>query len=669
MKDLQAHALKQEEASAAWTKSSTNMAWNFGSRMTTVEISQTALKREVSSLRQDTSEIKSMMVEIYQAFRDQSSSAPSGSVTPTLALTHIPAYFERENATNTATKEPPFHTDGETEDPKMAITISSIQPTKVLPSQAQPITTIITHPESSQAASSIDKGKGIATETGEDPSKKLVPASTIIRLDPDEPVKVKFIINGRMVYLTEQEIQEYRDKEEKMKKAAKEAKLLTKSNPEVIKVVREEAKKLRINPKEVVSTKAGEKFKKALDAEHEVLKREHSKKVKRITNLNKRRAEEYMWTMTNRIKPEPIIDIKIYPNTKPVVVSVFQNNNKRNFDVQNPFKYTDFGINELDELGLVIQKKKNSIVKDPMTSLCKRYERLKKIPEEPGIQYALPAPAFQRWDDIHKVRVDSLVSYLVMASMVKTEENARFSLKLRKLITDYPDQQKLKSKKMIGSCNRINEVLFVITSGDDEQALQRAKNLFHSAFADMEKSGCKEINLISLADTFKLQGNKAVESKLYPEAIELYTVAIALRGDNAIYHCNRAAAYTRFNQDAEAIIDCQNAIAIDPKYIKAYSASVKEHDEARIDLRFKKMNKSQTISNANRPKIDGDMQYFVDIHDYQRSFMIVYDNAFLELYILPKRDNVSKSSAGEASTAAAPKTRPERSSHAMGTLV
>ena len=34
-------------------------------------------------------------------------------------------------------------------------------------------------------------------------------------------------------------------------------------------------------------------------------------------------------------------------------------------------------------------------------------------------------------------------------------------------------------------------------------------------------------------------GNKAMELELYPDAIELYTVAIALRGDNAIYYCNR----------------------------------------------------------------------------------------------------------------------------------
>nr|GEV30729.1 hypothetical protein [Tanacetum cinerariifolium] len=109
--DLKAHALKQEEASAAWTKSSTNMAWNLGSRMIVVEISQTTLKREVSSLRQDTSEIKSIMTEIYQAFKGQPSLAPSCSVTPTLALTHIPSNVEGENATNTTTKEPPSYTD------------------------------------------------------------------------------------------------------------------------------------------------------------------------------------------------------------------------------------------------------------------------------------------------------------------------------------------------------------------------------------------------------------------------------------------------------------------------------------------------------------------------------------------------------------------------------
>ncbi|GJT81314.1 hypothetical protein Tco_1055656 [Tanacetum coccineum] len=314
------------------------------------------------------------------------------SLTPTLALTHIPANVEGTNGTHTTTEETPSHTEGETGDTTMAIPKSSIHPTEVQPTHDQPITSVISYPESSHATPRIDKGKGIATESDEDPSKRVVPASTIIRPGLHEPVR-------------------------KMKKDSEEAKLLDMSRPEVIKVVQEEAENIRLDLRKIISAKA------------------------------------------------------------------------------------DFGITELDELGLIIQKKKNSVVKDLVTSLSKRYEILKKFPEELGIQSTLPAPvpeqassqssgrrrnhmelkpqvkvprlkcnrrlpkgvpffnhmvikepeygiffidvfgdqAFQRWDDIHKVGVDSFVSYLVMASMVKTEENAILSLKLRKMIADHPD--------------------------------------------------------------------------------------------------------------------------------------------------------------------------------------------------------------------------------------
>ncbi|GKE12601.1 hypothetical protein Tco_1416152, partial [Tanacetum coccineum] len=36
----------------------------------------------------------------------------------------------------------------------------------------------------------------------------------------------------------------------------------------------------------------------------------------------------------------------------------------------------------------------------------------------------------------------------VAALMVKYTENARFSMKLRKLITEHPDQEKIKSNKV-----------------------------------------------------------------------------------------------------------------------------------------------------------------------------------------------------------------------------
>nr|GEV41472.1 hypothetical protein [Tanacetum cinerariifolium] len=432
VKDLQAHALKQEGVSVSWTKTSTKMAWNLGLRMTAIEISQSALKHEVFFLRQDTSKINSMMTEIYQAFKGQPSLAPSRSVTSTLALTNILANLEMENATNTATEKPPSHTEGETEDPKWQFKYHQSNLLK------------------------IDKGKGIATESDEDPSKKLVPTS-IVHPDPYKEVKVPYMINGNMCYLTNTEMQAYLDKEKKLRKAVEEARLLDISKPKVNKVVQEEAEKIGLDPNKITSDKA---------------------------EVNKKRAEQYMWTMTNTIKHEPITDVKIHPNIKPVVLSVYRNNDKRNFDVHQPFKFIDFRITELDKLGAIIQKKKNFIVKYLMTS--KRYERLKKFPVKLGIQSVVPEQAssqtserkmkhmelepevkvlglecnrifledvpfansmvikepeygifftdvfgdqaFQRWNDIHKVGVDSLVSYLVMVSMVKIEENARFSL-------------------------------------------------------------------------------------------------------------------------------------------------------------------------------------------------------------------------------------------------
>ncbi|GJU85872.1 hypothetical protein Tco_1293418 [Tanacetum coccineum] len=410
--DKLAHALKQDEKLAAWGKSSTNMAWNLGSRL------------------------------LGQS---------SGSVTPTLALTHIPANVEGENDTNTATEDPPSHTKGETDANKQ--------------------------------------------EKSEEPRH-----STDANIEFIGPSNHKNKANARM------------DKEEQIKKAKEEARLFSISKPEVIKVVREEAKKLGIHLKEVITTKAGEKFKKAQDAEHEVLKRQHTEKVRKSLELRKHKFENYMWTISSRLKPETITDIKIHLKTKPIVITVFRGIDDRNFDVHKPFAFGEFGISELDKLGEIIPKKKNAVVQDLMNSLSQRYERIRKMPEELGIKLALSAPtsapeqasskssrkkrkhmelepeikipglecnralpenvpffnnmvieepehgifftdefgdqAFQRGSDIDKVGMEALVSYLVAASMVKLPENARFNMKLKKLIVEHPDQEKLKSKKV-----------------------------------------------------------------------------------------------------------------------------------------------------------------------------------------------------------------------------
>ncbi|GAB4844180.1 hypothetical protein Ancab_037546 [Ancistrocladus abbreviatus] len=109
-------------------------------------------------------------------------------------------------------------------------------------------------------------------------------------------------------------------------------------------------------------------------------------------------------------------------------------------------------------------------------------------------------------------------------------------------------------------------------NGDDENALlDRATSLFHDAVKEMESSGCKMFDPTSLAESLKTLGNKAMQSKLYSDAIERYTCAVALNENNAVFYCNRAAAYTQIHKYNEAIRDCRKAIEIDPNYSKAYS--------------------------------------------------------------------------------------------------
>lgn len=73
------------------------------------------------------------------------------------------------------------------------------------------------------------------------------------------------------------------------------------------------------------------------------------------------------------------------------------------------------------------------------------------------------------------------------------------------------------------------------------------------------------------AESIKVQGNRKVAERNYPEAIKLYTEAIELDGQNAVYYSNRAAAYSQQGDHEKAVEDAQKAVEIDPKYSKAYS--------------------------------------------------------------------------------------------------
>uniref|UniRef100_A0A8C6V8D7 Small glutamine rich tetratricopeptide repeat co-chaperone alpha n=1 Tax=Naja naja TaxID=35670 RepID=A0A8C6V8D7_NAJNA len=72
------------------------------------------------------------------------------------------------------------------------------------------------------------------------------------------------------------------------------------------------------------------------------------------------------------------------------------------------------------------------------------------------------------------------------------------------------------------------------------------------------------------AERLKTEGNEQMKVENFKNAVSFYGKAIELNPSNAVYYCNRAAAYSKLGNYAGAVRDCERAISIDPKYSKAY---------------------------------------------------------------------------------------------------
>nr|GEW93675.1 hypothetical protein [Tanacetum cinerariifolium] len=83
------------------------------------------------------------------------------------------------------------------------------------------------------------EGKGIATDEQLESPPKLVKASSVVRPNPDVLILVPYMINGKMFYLTEEQILAHMDKEDHIKKAEEEAKRLTMTKTKTEKIPKE----------------------------------------------------------------------------------------------------------------------------------------------------------------------------------------------------------------------------------------------------------------------------------------------------------------------------------------------------------------------------------------------------------------------------------------------
>jgi small glutamine-rich tetratricopeptide repeat-containing protein alpha len=73
------------------------------------------------------------------------------------------------------------------------------------------------------------------------------------------------------------------------------------------------------------------------------------------------------------------------------------------------------------------------------------------------------------------------------------------------------------------------------------------------------------------AEALKSKGNAAMAQKDYPTAIDFYNQALAIHPNNAVFLSNRAAAHSAARDHTSAKADAEAAVAIDPKYTKAWS--------------------------------------------------------------------------------------------------
>nr|XP_004654980.1 small glutamine-rich tetratricopeptide repeat-containing protein alpha [Jaculus jaculus]XP_044991123.1 small glutamine-rich tetratricopeptide repeat-containing protein alpha [Jaculus jaculus] len=139
------------------------------------------------------------------------------------------------------------------------------------------------------------------------------------------------------------------------------------------------------------------------------------------------------------------------------------------------------------------------------------------------------------------------------------------------------------------------ETAFGVTVEDSDLALpQTLSEIFEAAAAGKEMPHSRRSSDwtppseedSAEAERLKTEGNEQMKLENFEAAVHLYGKAIELNPANAVYFCNRAAAYSKLGNYVGAVQDCERAIGIDPGYSKAYGrmglalSSLNKHAEA-----------------------------------------------------------------------------------------
>ena len=112
------------------------------------------------------------------------------------------------------------------------------------------------------------------------------------------------------------------------------------------------------------------------------------------------------------------------------------------------------------------------------------------------------------------------------------------------------------------------------------------------------------------SEKFKSQGNIALRKGNYDTAINKYTRAIKeAKVENHVYYANRAQAHFQLKNYEECIKDCDEAIRIEPKFMKSYY---------RKSMSYRKLENSlEALHTAQQGlNIESDNKELNELHDW-----------------------------------------------------
>ncbi|XP_011199887.1 small glutamine-rich tetratricopeptide repeat-containing protein beta [Bactrocera dorsalis] len=138
-----------------------------------------------------------------------------------------------------------------------------------------------------------------------------------------------------------------------------------------------------------------------------------------------------------------------------------------------------------------------------------------------------------------------------------------------------------------------------------------------------------------MAESFKNEGNRLMKEGKYNEALLQYNRAISFDPRNAIYYCNRAAAYIRLNYNENAVTDCKTALLYKPTYGKAYG---------RLGIAYSNLKKFSESQQAYEMAIELEPEN----QDYRNNLEVARDAAQLRDSIPQISDSINSMLSSQA---------------------